>query len=104
VLHRQIRDFFMFAPFPAKRAAIRTARGRRPFSGRIAAALTAAMLLSACVPLTPLAGNDPADPAAKVAAVGYRSTIAPYTSLRPVTPAPWRERDDGDAPQPKSDR
>jgi len=95
----------MFALLRAKRAAIRTTRGRRRFNGRIAAALAAATLLSACLPVTPpLAGNDPADPAAKVAAVGYRSTIAPYASLRPVTPAPWRKRNDGDAPQPKSDR
>ena len=95
----------MFALFEANRAAIRAARDRRSSNSRIAAALAATMVLSACAPATtPLAGKGPADPAAKVAAVGYRSTIAPYTSLRPVTPAPWRERDDGDAPQPKSDR
>ncbi|HLG82666.1 MAG TPA: hypothetical protein VKY22_16765 [Bradyrhizobium sp.] len=94
----------MFAPFPAKRAAVRAARGRAPVNRRLAAALTAAMLLSACVPVTPLAGNDPADPAAKVAAAGYRSTIAPYTSLRPATPARWRERGDGDTPATRPDR
>jgi hypothetical protein len=89
----------MFALFPAKRADARAARGHRRFNGRIAAALTLATWLSACVPVTPpLAGNDPADPAAKVAAASYRSTIAPYSSQRPVTPAPWRERNDGDAP------
>jgi hypothetical protein len=49
----------------------------------------------------PLASADPADPAARVARVGYRSTIAPYTSLRPATPAPWQERNDSVAPQPK---
>jgi hypothetical protein len=94
----------MFALFPAKRAAVRTARGRRPINGPMTAALMAAALLSACVPATPLAGNDPADPTAKVAAIGYRSSIAPYTSLRPVTPAPWRARSDGDAPQPESEQ
>jgi len=52
----------------------------------------------------PLASADPADPAARVARVGYRPTIAPYTSLRPATPAPWRERNDGVAPQPKQDQ
>ena len=31
------------------------------------------------------------------------ATIAPYTSLRPSTPALWRERSDGAAPQPKQD-
>jgi hypothetical protein len=51
-----------------------------------------------------MAGADPADPSAKVARTFYRSTIAPYDGLRPATPAPWRERNDGVAPQPKQDR
>jgi len=94
----------MFALFAAKRA-VRSARRDRPVGRRIAAALAALIGLSACGPVAPpLAGNDPADPTAKVAAAGYRSTIAPYTPLRPVTGVPWRERKDGDAPQPKADR
>jgi hypothetical protein len=94
----------MFAPLAAKRAAVR-ARGRRAVHGRIVAALTALTCLSACIPITaPLAGMDPADPTAKVAAVGYRSTVAPYTSLRPVTPTSWRERSNGDVAPPKTDR
>ena len=40
----------------------------------------------------PLAGADPADPGAKVAGVGYRSTIAPYTSLRPPRRRPGASR------------
>jgi len=73
----------------------------RSFAGLIAAALT----LAACMPATvPLAGADPADPGAKVAGVGYRSTIEPYTSLRPTTPASWREQNDRVAPTPKSGR
>jgi hypothetical protein len=51
-----------------------------------------------------MAGADPADPSTKVARTFYRSTIAPYDGLRPATPAPWRERNDGVAPQPKQDR
>ena len=71
----------------------------RSFAGLIAAALT----LAACMPATvPLAGADPADPGAKVAGVAYRSTIAPYTSLRPTAPSPWREQNDRVAPAPKS--
>ena len=51
-----------------------------------------ALTLAGCMPATvPLAGADPADPRAKVAAVGYRSTVAPYTSARPAAPSPWRE-------------
>ncbi|TWI63883.1 hypothetical protein IQ16_06193 [Bradyrhizobium huanghuaihaiense] len=65
----------------------------------------AALALSGCMPVTTqVASADPADPAAKVARVGYRSTIAPYTSLRPATPAPWRDRNDAVTPQPKQDR
>ena len=73
----------------------------RSFTGLIAAALT----LAACMPATvPLADADPADPGAKVAGVDYRSTIAPYTSLRPTAPSSWREQNDRVAPTPKSGR
>jgi hypothetical protein len=63
----------------------------------------AALALGACTPKTvPLAGADPADPGARVASAGYRSTIAPYRSLRPVAPSAWREQNDRVAPAPKS--
>jgi len=54
----------------------------------------------------PLPGNarDPADPAAKVAGAGYRSTIAPYTRMRPAVPEPWREQNQRVAPSPTPDR
>jgi hypothetical protein len=64
-----------------------------------------ALTLGGCMPAAvPLAGADPADPGAKVAGVGYRSTIAPYTSLRPTAPSSWREQNDRVAPAPKSDQ
>jgi hypothetical protein len=64
-----------------------------------------AIALSGCMPTTTqIATADPADPAAKAARVGYRSTIAPYTSLRPATPAPWREGSDAVTSRPKPDR
>ena len=70
------------------------------------AGLTAmALTLAACMPATvPLASADPADPGAKVAGVGYRSTVAPYTSLRPTAPSSWREQNDRVAPAPTSGR
>ena len=82
---------------------------RRRFSSVAAigaALLVVAIALSACMPATTtrLAGADPADPAARVAGVGYRSTIAPYTSLRPSTPSSWRERNDAVTPQRQPDR
>jgi hypothetical protein len=54
----------------------------------------------------PLAGDDPADPGAKVAGVRYQSTVAPYASSRPSTPSPdtWRQRNDGVAPSSRPDR
>ncbi|MFB6453304.1 hypothetical protein [Bradyrhizobium tunisiense] len=65
----------------------------------------AALAMSGCMPATTtVTSADPADPAAKVAPVGYRSTIAPYTSLRPATPAPWRGRNEAVTPQPKQER
>ncbi|WP_456621706.1 MULTISPECIES: hypothetical protein [unclassified Bradyrhizobium] len=86
----------------ARSAAASAVRGRH---FRFNWPLLAALALSGCMPATaPQAGADPADPAARVAPVGYRSVIAPYTSLRPATPAPWRERNDTVAPQPKQDR
>lgn len=88
----------------AKSAAASAARGGRfRFDWPLLA--LAAMALSGCVPATTsLATADPADPAAKVARLGYRATIAPYTSLRPAAAASWRERNDAAAPQPKQDQ
>lgn len=88
----------------AKFAAAFAARGRYSlFNWLLPVAM--ALALSGCMPATTqVAGGDPADPAAKVARASYRSTIAPYTSLRPAAPGPWRDRNDAVAPQPKQDR
>ena len=96
----------MFALFGAKFAAADAACGRHyKFNLLTLAAIVAAGWLSACLPGSDArAGHDPADPAARVAPVRYRSMIAPYTSLRPSTPTPWRQRNQGVTPQPKSDQ
>ncbi|RXG88994.1 hypothetical protein [Bradyrhizobium zhanjiangense] len=88
----------------AKSAAASAARGRHfLFSWSLLTVI--ALALAGCMPATThIAAADPADPAAKVAPIIYRSTIAPYSSLRPATPAPWRERNENVAPQPKQDR
>lgn len=95
----------MLAQLGAILAAVRSVVARlfnirfRTFAGMTVTALA----LGGCMPVTvPLAGADPADPGAKVAAVGYRSTVAPYTSLRPTAPLSWREQNDRVAPAPKS--
>jgi hypothetical protein len=69
----------------------------------IASMAIVAVSLVGCIPTGgTLVGPDPADPSARVAAVGYRSTVAPYTSLRPTTPQAWREQNERAAPSPKS--
>lgn len=72
---------------------------------RLAAASLAASLaaLAGCAPPPYLlAGADPADPSVRVAAVGYRGTVTPYTSLRPAIPSSWREQNESVAPSRKS--
>jgi hypothetical protein len=62
----------------------------------------AAAALGGCIPAgPPLSGADPADPGARVAAIGYRPTIAPYSSLRPADPASWRRQNSRNAPVPE---
>ncbi|WP_426411998.1 hypothetical protein [Bradyrhizobium ganzhouense] len=86
----------------AKSAAASAVRGGH---FRFNCPLLVAIALSGCLPATPaMAGADPADPSAKVARTDYRSVIAPYSSLRPATPAPWRERNGAVTPQPKQDK
>ena len=87
----------------AVRSAVKTILGIRfrTLAGMAVTVLT----LGGCLPTAvPLAGADPADPGARVAGVSYRSTVAPYTRLRPAAPSPWREQNDRVAPAPKSDQ
>jgi hypothetical protein len=79
----------------------------RPFRLRLGALAVAAglALLAGCAdaPRTPVAGGpDPADPAARVPGVDYRSTVGTYKSQRPVEPAPWGEQNERVTPAPKS--
>ena len=71
----------------------------------LAGVAVTALALGGCMPTTvPLASADPADPGARVAGVAYRSTIDPYSSLRPTVPSSWREQNDRVAPAPKSNQ
>lgn len=97
----------MSAQFGARFAAVDTAGGRYAiFKSAISGAIVALTIgVAGCTPATMrMAGADPADPAARAAGVGYRSTIAPYTALRPSAPAPWRERNDSVAPKPRREQ
>ncbi|WP_398464276.1 hypothetical protein [Tardiphaga sp.] len=95
----------MFAQFGAKFAAVRSvAEGLFHKRVRTLAGLSAgALILGGCLPATgPLLRADPADPGVPVPKVGYRSVVGPYTSMRPVSPSEWRQRNDRVAPSSKS--
>ena len=98
----------MLAQFGANFAAVHSVAGkfnRYRFRILLAGVAVAAVTLGGCMPTpVPLLGADPADPGAKVTGVGYRSTVAPYTSLRPTAPSSWREQNERAAPPPKSDQ
>ena len=88
-------------------AAVGSAGGRHSILKSAVRGAVAAITITAagCTPATTrVAGADPADPTVRTAGVGYRSTIAPYTSLRPSTPAPWRERNDSVTPKPRREQ
>jgi hypothetical protein len=71
-------------------------------AGKVTLGVSVALLIAGCSSLpADERAMVVADPATPVGAVGYRSTIGPYTSLRPVDPAPWRELNDRVAPAPK---
>jgi hypothetical protein len=71
----------------------------------LAGVVVTSFTLGGCIPTAvPLAGANPADLGARVAGVGYRSTIAPYSSLRPTAPSSWREQNERVTPVPKSDQ
>lgn len=97
----------MSAQFNAWLAAVGAAGGRHSIfiMGIRGAVLAVAVAAVGCTPeTTRMAAADPANPAAKVSGVGYRSTTAPYTSLRPSMPASWRERNESVAPKPRREQ
>ncbi|MCP1846159.1 hypothetical protein ACVIHI_009061 [Bradyrhizobium sp. USDA 4524] len=57
--------------------------------------------LGGCQTVAPLVAS--ADPGVQVRRVAYRSTVAPYFSLRPSTPALWRERNEAVTPKRKGE-
>jgi hypothetical protein len=87
----------------ARPAAI--ARLRIPLDRAIRSLTMLALAVSAAgcwtTPPSPVVGPDPSDPRARTPAVGYRSTVQPYESRRPVEPLPWREQNERVAPPPK---
>jgi hypothetical protein len=99
----------MFAQFGANFAAIHSVvckfhvrRKKLNLAGAVVLLAVGSSVSGCAVPAAVSGRDDPADPQAKVAAVGYRSTVAPYTSLRPTTPSLWRQQNDSVAPSSKS--
>jgi hypothetical protein len=94
----------MHSRVSAKSAAISAARERLCTYRLLFAAVISTAVLAGCQPATvPLAAADPAIPAEPVPRMIYRSTIAPYSALRPAAPAPWRDRNDAVAPNAAPD-
>jgi hypothetical protein len=97
----------MFALFGARSAAVRSAPSkfheRWPSFAAAVTLLALGGMVSGCATPTSLTGSDPADPRAKVDAVTYRSTVAPYHRLRPTAPSLWRQRNDSAAPSSNSE-
>ena len=72
-------------------------RGR--ISTLAAVPLFAALVQGCTAPLPyALAGPDPSNPSVATSAVGYRSTIGPFTSMRPVEPSAWQQQNEQVAP------
>ncbi len=97
----------MLAQLGAELAPACPVGGKRSNLKRIGIGLVvaSALVLGGCRATSPpVAGRDPADAGAAVASVNYRATVAPYTSLRPVAPSSWRQRNDRVAPALKSER
>lgn len=96
----------MSAHFGAMPAAFRTVAeglGYRKIR-TIAAIATVAGLLAGCIPTAPLIGADPSDPNVPVAGVNYRSGIVPYSSMRPATPAGWKDQNQRATPTPQPEQ
>ena len=95
----------MFAQFGAKCPAVHAVAcgfSRRRF--HLIGGFWLATALGACQQTAPPSvAADPADPNAKVAGAGYRSTTSPYTPMRPAEPAPWAGQDRR-APAPNADK
>ncbi len=96
----------MLAQFKATIVAVRAAAKVLKVSVRITAAIMAAFTFGGCTPTIgqSTAGADPADLKIRVDGVVYRSTVTPYSSLRPASPLPWREQNNSAAPLPKTDQ
>lgn len=96
----------MFAQFGANFAAVHSMACefyRKRLNLAVAVVLLAvSSTVAGCAAPIALNGRNAADPRAKVAAVGYRSTVAPYTSLRPTVPSSWRQQNNSVAPSSKS--
>jgi hypothetical protein len=88
------------------RSAIRRWRGTRDYHRylRALAAPLLAALVQGCTAASPsvAAGPLPSNWSAPVPSVGYQSTIAPYSSLRPLQPTPPRQQSEQPASLPNT--
>ena len=96
----------MLAQLGARPAAVHSVAEGLDYRCRraLAAISMVASVLGGCIPVTPLIGADPADPAVPVPAVRYRSGVAPYVSMRPTAPSGWKDQNERVAPTSKPER
>jgi hypothetical protein len=71
-----------------------------PLRGGALAILAALPSACALQPARIAVGPDPLDPAVPVPAISPASSLGPYTSQRPVEPAPWDQTNRDVQPQP----
>ena len=91
----------MFSRLRARSAAIeRLMTPLHCWSGRLATFFVLALLVQGCgtTASSPFRGPDPSNPSARIRPTDYRSTVAPYSSRRPVDPVSWREQNERVAP------
>ena len=93
----------MVSQFDAMQSAIR-GTGVAWLSHLAGAAVISVMLAGCTRTMPALVGADPADPNVRVASTGYRSTTAPYRSLRPANLLFRRKPGDRTAPANRSER
>jgi hypothetical protein len=92
---------------PGRRGATGVAGRRTGWTASLGGGALAALagLLSACAAQPPAriaVGPDPLDPNVPVPAISPASSLGPYTSQRPVEPAPWGQVNQDVQPQPET--
>ena len=78
---------------------------RNKRAGAFTAILAATTMVAGCAEAPKqFAGLSPADPSVRVATTTYQPVIAPYKSMRPAEPEPWRQQNEKVAPPSRPEK